>query len=188
MRKRFSNGITQVELSSRENKEDIRSGGQNRRSQRFTLEKPQCRAANISSNHWQNSGALEFVNEEQGQMGGGKGIKFALRSKATDAAVLRAIGPALLTKNSVSLEKPSLTKRSLVRAMYLGELKLSVIHLGRRIFRYSLADRGLYMIAFQMGHVLPSPDQRFIPRRQILRRQFNGQIAVLADYRGVYAP
>jgi hypothetical protein len=67
--------------------------------------------------------------------------------------------------------------------MNLGELKLSVIDLGRRIFRYSLVDRGLCMIAFQTGHVPPCLDQRFILGRQILRRKVNEQIAVLTDYR-----
>jgi hypothetical protein len=81
-------------------------------------------------------------------MGASKGIKLALRSKVTDAAAIRAIGPAPLAKSSVSLEKAPLTKSSFVRAMYLGELKLLVIYLGRRIFRYSLANCGLCMIAF----------------------------------------
>jgi hypothetical protein len=65
MRKRFDNGITQVEISSRENRSDIRGAGQKRRSRGFSLQKPPCRAANILSDHWQSSGALGFVNKDQ---------------------------------------------------------------------------------------------------------------------------
>jgi hypothetical protein len=188
MRKRLSNGITQIEISSRENKEDIRSGGQNRRSRRFNLEKPPCRAANIPSDHWQNSEALGFVNEDQAADGSRPGNQVG-PTKQGDRRGSNSSNRAGSTYKKLSQPRKSSTyKSSLVRAMCLGELKLSVIHLGRRIFRYSLADRGLCMIAFQIGHVPLRPDQRFIPIRQILRRKFNEQIAALADYGGVSAP
>jgi hypothetical protein len=66
MRKRSNNGKTEVESSNRENNQDIRGGGQNRRIRRFSLQKLPYRSANIPSDDWQSSGTLGFVNEQQG--------------------------------------------------------------------------------------------------------------------------